>query len=851
MKAKTTQYEPATHEREIYAAWEKSGAFSPAEALAKVGKPFVVMLPPPNITGSLHMGHALQDTIIDVLVRYHRMKGESVLWQPGTDHAAIATNKVIEQQLHEQGQTRYDIGRQEFLKRTEQWYAKTGAIILEQMKRLGASADWSRTRFTMDEEYVAAVNEAFIRYFEKGYIYRGNRIVNWDPKAQTTVSDLEIEWRTEQVPFYVLKYGPFEIGTARPETKFGDKYVVMHPDDTRYAEYKDGQTFTCEWINGTVTATIVKDAAVDPAFGTGVMTMTPWHDATDFEIAQRHNLDMEPIIGLDGKLLAVAGDLAGLSVTEARSKVIEKLKAKGLVVRVEDNYEHNVALNDRGKGMIEPQVMRQWFVNMQKLKQETIEVAEKELVAFLPVRWKEHFVEWMCNVRDWNINRQIWLGHRVPVWWKPGTRGTDHEDGNFVVSTQKPTGDYEEDTDVLDTWFSSALWPFATLGWPKNTKDFQTFYPTSVLVTGRDILYLWVARMIFAGLELTGQVPFKDVFIHPTVLTKDGKRMSKSLGTGVDPLELIEKYGADATRFGLLYQLNYDQQALRFDEAAIQSARNFANKLWNIWRLLNSLPEREEKTIADTWIEQRVSEVGEQVTHLIEKFQIGEAARLLQDFIWKDYADWYVEILKVGGSTTVARTVFARILHLLHPFMPFITEVLWQEMGQKKMLITAPWPQQPWTPDQPAQEAIQYFQNLVSIIRRARVLLSITPKTELTLHLEKMPDKSLTEAFKKMTRIKIAQKAAEHIAVFVLESGEPVTLLASNDVTVGHVQKAQEVLLKEHEVIAQQLKTQQDILQRMTEHGAPQDKQAEKQGVVNSLSERLKEIEASQHLLGS
>lgn len=846
MKPVSTQYEPSKHEKEIYKQWQDAGAFQPLDKAQ--GKPFVIMLPPPNITGSLHMGHALQDTIMDVLIRYHRMKGESVLWLPGTDHAALPTNKILEEQLHKEGKTKHDIGREEFLKRVDAWYAKIGAIILDQMKRVGVSADWTRTRFTMDEKYIQAVNEAFIQYYKKGHIYRGNRIVNWDPKTQTTVSDLEIDWKKEKVPFYVLKYGPFEIGTARPETKFGDKYVVMHPDDERYAQYTDGETFTAEWINGPVTATIVKDAAVDPKFGTGVMTITPWHDTADFEIAERHKLDMQPVIGLDGKLLEVAGEFAGLNAQAAREKIIAKMQSKGLVVKIEENYEHNVALNSRGEGVIEPQVMRQWFLNMQELKKETIAVAEQGKIQFLPSRWKEHFLEWMHNVRDWNINRQIWLGHRVPVWWKQGVRGTENEEDNFVVSVEKPEGDYEQDPDVLDTWFSSALWPFATLGWPQATDDLKKFYPTSVLVTGRDILYLWVARMIFSGLEFVQNIPFEKVFIYPTVLTKDGKRMSKSLGTGVDPLELIEKYGADATRFGLLHQLNYDQQSLRFDEAAIEASRNFATKIWNIWRLISSLEERENKTIADQWIEQRSYEVQSEVTRLIEEFKVGEAARILQDFVWKDFADWYVEIVKAQGSTKVARGVFMNIVRMLHPFMPFITEVLWAEMKQDGLLITSAWSEVEAKNSAEAVKAMQYFQDVVSTIRRARVLLKLKPQTELAIHLEELPDSTLLDSFIRLTKVKITPEVTNALAAFVVLTGQRITIVSSEAVTVEHVATARAALEKEKGITHEQLKKQQDILARMASHQAPADKLAEKKAAVDALTQLLAEIEQSQQL---
>lgn len=846
------QYDPSQYEEDIYRRWEESGAFAPNEEALKKGKdPFVIMLPPPNITGSLHMGHALQDTIMDILSRYHRMKGDPTLWLPGTDHAAIATNKIIENQIHAEGKTRWDVGREEFMKRTDEWYAKTGAEILNQMKRLGCSCDWSRNRFTMDEAYYKSVQEAFVRYYERGFIYRGSRIVNWDPKTQTTVSDLEIDWKTEKVPFYTFMYGPFEISTARPETKFGDKYVVMHPDDERYMQYSHGDTFETEWINGKVTATVIKDETVDPTFGTGVMTITPWHDATDFEIAQRHTLDMEQIIDFEGKLLPIAGEFTGMTIEEARPKIVEKLQSKGLLVSVNENYEHNVALNDRGKGVIEPQVMRQWFVDMKKLKKEAIEAAEQELVQFVPTRWKKHFIDWMEQVYDWNINRQIWLGHRLPVWWKPGTHGTDQEEGSFVVSVEKPEGEWEQDPDVLDTWFSSALWPFATLGWPEKTNDLNTFYPTSVLITARDILYLWVARMVFSGLELlqgeeydrskmSDRIPFHNVFIYPTVLTKNGQRMSKSLGTGIDPLDLIQRYGADATRFGLMYQMSFDQQAMKFDEAAIASARNFANKIWNIARFLKTLPERDEQSVADEWIIAKSTRVFAEVTRLLELYKFGEAAHLLHTFIWKDFADWYIEIVKVEGSTNVAKEVFQNILKVVHPFMPYITEALWEE---DSMLMVSAWPDTNAEPA--ASEEMQYFQDVVSTIRSARILLGIKPGSTIEVSLPRSA--SLSASLEKLARVTIVDGQKESMRVFPLKRGESIRI-GSDEITEESVTAARAKLDKEKTTLVSFVTQQERILDNMRGKAA-EEKITEKEEALASARLRVEEIDKSISLL--
>lgn len=863
MNEPAKQYDPKAHEETVYKKWEAAQAFQPRADAS--GKPFVIMLPPPNITGTLHMGHALQDTIMDTLIRYHRLKGEPTLWLPGTDHAAIATNRVIEEQLRLEGTSRHALGRAAFMQRVEQWYATTGEQIINQMKRLGASADWSRLRFTMDEDYVKAVNEAFIHYHQQGYLYRGNYIVNWDPQSQTTVSDLEIEWKTAKTPLYTLRYGPFEITTARPETKFGDKYVVMHPADKRYAHYKDGQQFTAEWINGPVTATVIKDEAIDQSFGTGVMTITPWHDAVDFAIAQRHQLDMEQIIDFQGQLLPIAGEFAGMPIATVRPKIIAKLEEKGLIVKVDEKYEHNVALNERGQGVIEPQVMRQWFVNMQKLKGEAIKVVEENTITFAPPRWKKHFLQWMDGLHDWNINRQIWLGHRIPVWWKPGTRNTEQEEGNYVVALERPAGDYEQDPDVLDTWFSSALWPFATLGWPEKTDDLKKFYPTSVLVTARDIMYLWVARMIFSSLEFVKQIPFSQVLIHPTVLTKTGQRMSKSLGTGIDPLELIEKYGADATRFGLLHQMSYDQQAMRFDEAAIVAARNFANKIWNINRFINVLPARTEPSLADEWMTGILSNLTHEISALLDELKVGEAARRLYDFVWSDFADWYVEILKGEGSTTTAKKLFQQLLALLHPFIPHLTEVLWEQNENTGMLITGQWSGEgvrkfkgvrhpkinvsdTLIPDPlefltPSLAAITELKDVISTLRRARMLLGLAGNV--SIYLETPP--AMPAAIAKLGRVEIVPTPPTKAVRFPMSSGAAM-LISAPEITAERLTATKEKLKGEQVKIESQLARQRALLTRMQTKATPAVVTKKTTEIV-LLEQRLMELGKSVQIL--
>jgi valyl-tRNA synthetase len=841
MAQKSTQYDPKAHESQIYERWEKSGAFAPSDSAQ--GEPFVIMLPPPNITGNLHVGHALQDTIMDILIRYHRMKGEPTLWVPGTDHAAIATNRVLEKQLAAEGKTRFDVGRDEFLKRADQWYQETGNTIIEQMKRLGSSADWSRTRFTLDQDYYQAVLTAFVRYYEQGYIYRGNRLVNWCPRCESVVSDLEMKYDDRTATLYYVEYplasgqGHITVATVRPETMLGDTAVAVHPTDERYAQLI-GQKVIVPLVNREVP--IIADERIDAAFGTGAVKVTPAHDPFDAELAATHTLPAINVINEKGQMTAEAGEFAGLTSDEARQRVVTALQAQKLLQK-EEPYTHKIAVCERCGTVIEPLLSRQWFVNMQKLKEATIAATEDNTVEFLPARWKEHFLEWMRGVHDWTISRQIWLGHRVPVWWKPGTRGTEQEEGSFTVSIEKPAGDFEQDPDVLDTWFSSALWPFAALGWPKETEDLKRFYPTSALVTGRDILYLWVARMIFSGLEFMKDIPFRQVFVHPTVLTKTGQRMSKSLGTGIDPLELIDQYGADATRFGLMSQMNYDRQAIRFDEAAIKNARNFANKIWNLARLLESLPDRAERNLADDWIEARLSQVTQEVSQLIENYHIGEAAERLYAFVWNDFADWYSEIVKTEGSTTVARAVFTDILRLLHPFMPYVTEVLWQARGETELLMTSAWPTSSPTE---APSDMPYFQEAVGTVRSARVLLALPPTAEVQVQTSRpLP---LPAAFAKLTRATITDTVSKGLR-FPLSHSESL-LLASPAITAASITQAQARLAQHKADLERTLQHQEQILQQM-QGRAPEEKITAKQTETDAIKKQLQEIAASQQIL--
>ncbi len=733
-------YEPQKYEADIYKLWESSGAFAPTGK----GEPFSIVLPPPNATGKLHVGHAAMLAIEDCVVRYQRMQGKDVLWVPGTDHAAIATNSVMERQLEAEGTTKHEVGRDDFLKRLHLYVDESRDTINTQVRAMGASIDWSRERYTMEPAMNRIVGLVFIKMFEDGLIYRGNRIVNWDPKMQTTVADDEVEYVEEKAPLYTLKYGPFEIATARPETKFGDKYVVMHPDDKRYKDYKHGDTFEAEWINGKVTATVIKDGAIDPEFGTGVMTITPWHDVTDFEIAERHKLDKQQVIDYDGKLLDIAGDLKGLSITEARPKIVEILKSKDLLVSVEENYTHNIAVSYRGKGVIEPQIKEQWFVDVNKeavhwkghkrsLKEVMLSVIKDSDIDILPARFDKTYFHWVENLRDWCVSRQIWWGHRIPVWYRS-------QDGKTEVkaSLNQPEGDgWKQDPDTLDTWFSSALWTWSTLIEPdlatnekfdledmlKKSQDFNRYHPTTLMETGYDIIFFWVARMILMTTYVTNQVPFKTVYLHGLVRTKDGSKMSKSHPEqAIDPLDMIAKYGTDALRLAMMVG-QAPGHDMRLFEEKIAGFRNFCNKLWNMARFVEdnaSHPHKvEPKTPADHWILERLGRTLTEVENKMSTYELGQAYELAYHFIWDDFADWYIEASKADLNEGVLIHVMEAALHMTHPFAPFVTETIWETLDwEKRPLISSAWPTAQGSDHKQAEE----FAEIMTIVKEVRYL---------------------------------------------------------------------------------------------------------------------------------
>jgi valyl-tRNA synthetase len=699
-------------ESRTYEEWLASGYFNPDKLPARHVEPYTIVLPPPNVTGTLHMGHAAMIAIEDILIRYKRMQGYKTLWIPGTDHAAIATQSKVEKDLtKKEGKNRHDLGREEFLKRVNDFALASHDTIVGQVIKMGASIDWSREAFTLDEKRNLAVRTAFKEMYDLGLIYRGNRIVNWDPKGQTTISDDEIVYVEEKTKFYYFKYGPFTIGTSRPETKFGDKYVVMHPDDKRYEDYKHGQKIDLEWINGPITATIIKDNSIDMEFGTGVMTITPFHSMVDFDIAQRHNLEGEQIIDRLGKLLPIAGEFAAMKIAEARKKMLEKLKEKGLLVKEED-YAHNVATAERTGGIIEPQVMLQWFIAVNKkfkkngkertLKEMMIDAVESKKINIVPDRFEKTYFSWINNLRDWCISRQIWYGHRIPVWYK----GEE-----IYVGVEAPKGEgWKQDEDTLDTWFSSGLWTFSTLGWPEKTVDLNTFHPTDVLETGYDILFFWVARMILMTGCLLDTVPFKTVYLHGLVRTASGEKMSKSKPeTNINPLDMIEKYGADATRLSLIIG-NGPGNDLKLSEDKIKGYKHFANKLWNITRFVLTSVDGEELdkgfdkwSDADAKLNEELSSLLKEITGDIENYRLYLAAEKLYHYAWHNFADVILEdskkVLKEGNEMEIkSRKQFllhtlAKILKALHPFIPYVTEEIWKDMPiqDKKMLIVEEW----------------------------------------------------------------------------------------------------------------------------------------------------------------
>lgn len=736
-------YDASQHEDDIYQLWESKGYFTPE--IDKSKEPFVVQMPPPNATGQLHLGHATMLAIEDIMVRYKRMQGYPALWLPGTDHAGIATQSKVESVIAKEGLTKHDLGREEFLQRVQDYVDNSKDTIRKQVRKMGSSCDWTREGYTLSDNLSKAVSEIFIRMYNDGLIYRGGRIVNWDPNLQTTVADDEVEYKEEKTKFYYFQYGPFVIGTARPETKFSDKIVVVHPDDKRYQEYI-GQELEVEWINGPIKAKVIADECVDMEMGTGAMTITPAHSLVDFELAQKYDLEVEQIIDLDGKLLPVAEEFAGMHIDEARDKIVAKLEEKGLVTKIDEEYVHNLATNYRGGGTIEPQVLDQWFVDVNKpvvewkgakhsLKAVMLDVIRSNDIEIIPDRFNKVYFHWIENLRDWCISRQIWWGHRIPAWYK---------DGEIKVQIESPGEGWKQEPDTLDTWFSSGLWTFSTLGWPEKTEDLKYFHPSSVLETGYDILFFWVARMILMTTYALGEIPFKQVYLHGLVLDKNGKKMSKSKGNGIDPLDMIAKYGTDAVRLSLVIGATPGNN-LRLYEEKIAGYRNFVNKIWNSARFLlmicqecegidHNNPENFEcKTLADRWIVSRLHKTVKAVNKALDNHLYSEAGTRIYEFLWDEYCDWYLEMSKgEDQNPQLLVVIMQNILKMLHPFTPFVTEVLWEKLGTDKHLIVESWPNINNMPvDEAAEAQIKLVQEAIYKIRSTRTEMKIDPAKKL------------------------------------------------------------------------------------------------------------------------
>lgn len=760
-------YDSKQYEDEVYSAWEKSGFFNPDNLPGDRKESFSIVLPPPNVTGTLHMGHAVMLAIEDIMIRFARLRGKKALWVPGTDHAAIATQTKVEKLLMKKGikDPRRELGREEFLKRVEKFAGESHDIIVNQAKRMGASLDWSREAFTLDAARNRAVNTAFKMMYDDGLIYRGDRMINWCPRCKSTLADDEVEYKEQKTKFYYFKYGPVVIGTARPETKFADKIIIVHPDDARYLDII-GKEMDVEWIEGPIKAKVVADEVADINLGSGAMTITPAHSFVDFDLAKKYGFEILKIIDEDGNLTNAAGSFAGKNAHDAREEIVAKLIKKDLVDHIDDSYFHNLSVCYRCGTAIEPMPKLQWFIDVNKpftfhqskhvpidglkdgqmltLKEIMQYVVRTGQIKIIPDRFNKTYFYWIDNLRDWNISRQIWYGHRVPVWYcKGGVDGKCLKDCQYpIVSVEQPkecpachSDKIEQDTDTLDTWFSSGLWTISTLGWPDQTKDLQTFHPTSILETGYDILFFWVARMILMTTYAIGEVPFKKVYLHGLIRDERGRKMSKSLDNIIDPLEMIERFGADATRLSLVIGTTPGNDT-KLSEEKVAGYRNFTNKLWNIARFVLTstdtlsfelVEEVSPQSLADRWILSRLASVTKEATSHLEKYEFSQAGEKLRDFTWGEFADWYLEIAKIQKQDRILLFILKQLLILWHPFMPFVTEVIWKNISTGS-LLTQPWPEEQI--DQYNKEAEQEFsqlQNLIIAIRNIRAQYKIQP----------------------------------------------------------------------------------------------------------------------------
>ena len=835
-------YDPKGIEGRLYKKWEDNGYFHAEVDRSK--KPFTIVMPPPNITGQLHMGHALDNTMQDILIRYKRMQGYNALWQPGTDHASIATEVKVIENLKKQGIDKHDLGREGFLEKCYEWKDEYGSRIINQLKKMGSSADWQRERFTMDKGCSDAVLEVFVKLYEKGLIYKGSRIVNWCPVCKTSISDAEVEHEEQGGFFWHINYpvvgeeGRFvEIATTRPETLFGDTAVAVNPDDERYKDIV-GKMLKLPMTDREIP--VIADPYVDKEFGTGCVKITPAHDPNDFEVGKRHNLEEITVINDDATMNHFAGKYEGMDRYECRKALVDDLKEQGLLVKVEP-HSHNVGTHDRCGTTVEPMVKQQWFVKMDELIKPAVEAVKNGDIQLLPKRMEKTYFNWTDNIRDWCISRQLWWGHRIPAYYCPDC-------GEMVVAKSAPQkcpkcgcDHMEQDPDTLDTWFSSALWPFSTLSWPKKTEDLDYFFPTDVLVTGYDIIFFWVIRMIFSGYEQMGKAPFHTVLFHGLVRDSQGRKMSKSLGNGIDPLEVIDKYGADALRLTLITG-NAPGNDMRFYWERVESSRNFANKVWNASRFIMmnlegaaiTEPSADELQPADKWILSKVNTLAKDVTENMDKYEMGIAVQKDYDFIWDEFCDWYIEITKTrtynkeqdpvsaNAAFWTLKTVLTEALKLLHPFMPFITEEIFCTLHPKEeTIMLAKWPEYRADWNFPAEEEmLEHCKDLVKGVRNVRTEMDVPPSRKAKIFIV-ADDAALRETFEKTREayqnlagasdvsVQADKNGIEDDAVSVVIPGATLYLPLEDLVDF---EKEKERLLKEKERLTKELARSRGML---------------------------------------
>ncbi|MBM4762455.1 valine--tRNA ligase [Bacillus sp. B15-48] len=873
--AMPTKYDPASIEKGRYEWWLKGKFFEAKDDEQK--QPYTIVIPPPNVTGKLHLGHAWDTTLQDILTRMKRMQGYDVLWLPGMDHAGIATQAKVEAKLREEGKSRYDLGREKFLEETWKWKEEYADHIRQQWAKLGLGLDYSRERFTLDEGLSTAVREVFVELYKKGLIYRGEYIINWDPSTKTALSDIEVIYKDVQGAFYHMKYpladgtGSIEVATTRPETMLGDTAVAVHPEDDRY-KHLIGKTVILPIVGREIP--IVGDDYVDMDFGSGAVKITPAHDPNDFEVGNRHNLERVLVMNEDGTMNERAGKYNGMDRFECRKQIVKDLQAEGVLFKIEEHM-HSVGHSERSGAVVEPYLSTQWFVKMQPLADEAIKLQQKEeKVHFVPDRFEKTYLHWMENIRDWCISRQLWWGHRIPAWYHKQT-------GEVYVNHEPPVDieNWEQDKDVLDTWFSSALWPFSTMGWPnEEATDFNRYYPTAALVTGYDIIFFWVSRMIFQGLEFTGERPFKDVLIHGLVRDAEGRKMSKSLGNGVDPMDVIDQYGADSLRY-FLSTGSSPGQDLRFSYEKVESTWNFANKIWNASRFalmnMNGLKFEEidlsgEKSVADKWILTRLNETIETVTRLSDRYEFGEVGRVLYNFIWDDFCDWYIEMAKLPlygedeAAKKTTRSILAYVLdhtmRLLHPFMPFITEEIWQNLPHFGESITvADWPKaNAELTDEAAAAEMKLLVEIIRSVRNIRAEVNTPLSKKIKMFLKVKDEQILTVVEKNRAYIERfcnpetlemgldveAPDKAMTAVVTGLEIILPLEGLINIDEEIARLEKEREKLNKEVERVQKKLSNEGFVKKApekvITEERAKEKDYLEKRAAVEARIQELK-----------